>query len=856
MRVPLFSFLAVFFVAHTPIFTPLYAQDAASAADEQPKAVTYAIAGIEVRGANFSDASTIIALSGLAVGNSIDIPGASTADAIKRLWKENIFSDVKIVQDRTVGNSIFLAIEVTERPRISKFSFQGISKANADDLREKINFIRGTILTENKRQSAVRVIRNYYVEKGFFNTKVVIATDQDPVLKNGVIVTIDVNRGNKTKIEVLNIEGNTAFEDGKLRGKLKGVKQRALWRFWSPSKYIPKKYGEAKVALIEFYNNSGYRDAMIEFDTVYSTQDRRLRIDMKLYEGPKYYYREIKWVGNNKYNSEQLSRVLSVYKGDIYNTKNLNTKLFSDPNSNDVSSLYLDDGYLFFNVDPVEVAIVGDSIDLELRVMEGPQANINRVQIQGNTKTSDFVVLRELRTLPGEKFSRSDIIRSQREIINLGYFNQETLKPSPIPNPQKATVDINYGVEERPNDQLQLQGGWGGRVRDQSGNVIGGGFVGTVQLGFNNFSTRRFFDKSAWKPVPSGDGQRLNIALQMNGTGYQNFTVSFMEPWFGRKKPNSLGVSMSYMVFQRGLNLGAGNAYRMGILTTAIDLGRRLKFPDDFFRSNTTLQYKYFDVQNPVQSGFLAGTYSPSVRQAYVNSLILRQSFDRTSIDAPLYTRSGSIMNLTVEATPPYSLFRPNADYASMPAEQRFRLLEYHKWKFKSSWFLPVWKNMVLNARVEGGYIGSYNKNTGLSPFERFYVGGGGMMGMGAWGLDGREMIPLRGYPNTSINNGGQGNIIYNRYIAELRYPLTLNQSSPIWLLGFAEAGNGFGSFRAYNPFNLKRSAGAGIRVMLPMVGLLGFDWGYGFDNNDGVDNLERGDGKKSQFHFVMGQQF
>lgn len=809
----------------------------------EPK--TYTIAGLDVRGANFSDPNSVIALSGLAIGNKIDIPGQDISDAIKRLWRENIFSDIKVYQDKISGNSIFLTIEVVERARISKFSFEGINKSQGDDLREKISFIRGTILTESKKQSAKRIIRNFFVEKGFFDVKVDIKEEPDPVLKNGVVVTIDIQKGKHVKIREIKLQDATAFKTAKLVRKMKEVKPKRVWRFWSPSKFIPKKYEEAKKNLVEFYNNNGYRDAMVLSDTVYSVDKQLLQIDIKVHEGPKYFYRDIRWVGNNKYNSEQLTKVLGIYKGDSYNAQKLQTRLFSDPTNGDVSSLYLDDGYLFFNVEPVEVAVVGDSIDLELRVTEGPQAVIRKISVQGNTKTSDFVVLREIRTSPGQKFSRSDVIRSQREILALNYFNQETLKPDVKPDPQKGTVDIIYNVEERPSDQLQLQGGWGGRlVNPSTGQVIGGGFVGTVQLGFNNFAMKRFLDPKAWRPVPSGDGQRLNLAIQMNGRGYQNYSLSFMDPWFGGKKPNSLGYSTSYMVFQNWTS--TGSAYRNGILTNAIDFGKRLKFPDDFFRSNTTLQYKYFDIRNP--SSVFTGHFA-NEPNAYINSLVLRQTFDRTSIDAPIYPRSGSIVTFSMEATPPYSLFRPNADYAEMTDNQRFNLLEYHKWKFKSSWFFPIWKNLVLNAKMESGFIGMYNPRVGLSPFERFYLGGSGMVGMGmAWGLDGREIIPLRGYADNSINNNGRGNTVYNRFVAELRYPITLNQSSPMWLLAFAEAGNGYGSLRNYNPFDLKRSVGGGLRVMLPMMGLLGIDYGYGFDNT--------GTAQRGRFHFILGQQF
>lgn len=815
-----------------------------SIAQQLPAPKVYILSGLEVEGAKYVDANSIKNLSGLTVGDPVRIPGSDVSDAIKRLWKKDLFSDVKIRQDNVAGKNIFLTILVQERPRISRFSFEGINKSQADELKEKINFISGTILTDAKKSTAKRVIRNYYVEKGFYNTSVEIEELPDEILKNGVVVNINVDRGNRIKINNLSIEGNTAFSDKKIKRKLKGVKEKKGWRLWARSKYIPKTFREAQQAVIQAYNDAGYRDAMIERDTVFKHDDETVNVGIKVYEGNRYYFRDIDWVGNYKYNSEILDRILNLKEGDIYNSTKLNERLSGDPNGGDVSSLYMDDGYLFFQIQPVEVAVDNDSIDLEIRIQEGPQATIRNVLVEGNTKTSDYVILRMLRTYPGKKFSRSDIIRSQREILNLGYFNQETLNVVPIPDMQTGTVDIKYIVEERPSDQLQLQGGWGGRIRDRNGNVIGGGFVGTVQVQFNNFSTKRMFrPRSEWAgPVPSGDGQRLSLAIQMNGVGYRNFSFSFMEPWFGGKKPNSLGFSSSYVVFQ---NIASN--YRNSIFSTSIDYGRRMKFPDDFFRSQTSLTYKYFDVTNPTtvfSRSFLRkdGTPEPN---AFVNVIAFRQSFDRTSVDAPIYPKSGSIVNLSVEATPPYSLFS-GKDYSELNPADKFNLLEYHKWRFNSSWFWRLFGNVVINTKIEAGFVGLYNKDIGVSPFERFYLGGAGLVG--AFALDGRDIIPLRGYQDNSINNNQQGNIIYNRYIMELRVPLTLNQSAPIWLLGFAEAGNGYTSFRDYNPFRLRRALGAGVRVMLPMVGLLGIDYAYGFEDRETIGGR--------QFHFIIGQQF
>lgn len=803
---------------------------------------TYLLAGLEVEGVEYSNKEAIIARSGLAVGEPITIPGMQVSDVIKRLWNENLFSDVSVKVDNVVGDKLFLVIVVTERPRISQFNFAGINKTQADDLREQINFIRGTILTESKKQSAVRIIRNYYIEKGFYNTEVDIVEETDKIIQNGVMVTINIDKKSKVKIAELRVVGNEAFEANKVRSKLKKTKQKAWWRFWKPSKYIPKTYQENKQEVIAFYNENGYRDAIIVSDTVYAINDEEIILEMKVDEGTKYYHRDISWSGNYKYNSEILKAVMGVNKGDVYSRAKIDSRLFGDPNGSDVSSLYLDDGYLFFDITPVEVAIVGDSIDLEMRIQEGPQASVKKVPITGNTKTSDFVVRRELRTSPGRKFSRSEIIRSQREILALNYFDQETLGINPVPD-QDGTVNIAFSVDERPSDQLQLQGGWGGQYRDpNTGQVLAGGFVGTVQLAFNNFSSRRIFEPGAWRPVPAGDGQRVSLAIQMNGVGYKNFAFSFLEPWLGGKRPNSLGVNANYQVIQN-----VASTYRFNLLNTSLDYGRRLKFPDDFFTSRTSLVYKYYDIREP---GIAFSAFS-GVDQANIHIISLKQSFDRSSVDAPIYPRSGSTMSLSVEVTPPYSLFDGISDYSEVGAAEKYKLLEFHKWRFSSNWFFRIVGDMVLSTKIEAGYLGSYNAAYGISPFERFFLGGTGMVGFGLAQLDGREIIPLRGYENNSLTNNNGGYPIYNRFVMELRYPLSLSQATTIWVQAFAEGGNGYSNFRSYNPFDIRRAAGAGLRVMLPMVGLLGFDWAYGFDEIENSNTISG-----SQFHFVIGQNF
>ncbi len=818
---------------------------------------TYLLSGLEVEGAEYSDESLVLSLSGLEVGETVTIPGVQISDAIKRLWKENIFSDISIRTDKIVGNKVFLTVVVTERPRISQFSFQGISKSQADELREKINFIRGTILTDSKKQTAERVIRNFYVEKGFYNTTVEIVENQDKILKNGVVVNIKVEKNIRVRIDEIVVKGNEEFSDEKFKRKLKKTKEKRWWRFWSRSKYIPKQYREAKEEVIAAYRNLGYRDAAIARDTVYKVEDDLLRVEIEMDEGTQYFHRNIEWSGNYQYNAEVLSQVLSIQKGDIYAKEKVDQRLFGDPQGGDVSSLYLDNGYLFFNLEPVEVAIVGDSIDLEMRVREGPQATIRKVPIEGNTKTSDFVVRRELRTDPGNYFSRADIIRSQRQVINLNYFDQEKLGVVPTPNQSTGTVDINYSVEERPSDQLQLQGGWGQPIRDGNGNVLAGGFVGTIQLAFNNFAAKRMLQADQWRPVPSGDGQRLSVSFQMNGQNFKQFAFSFLEPWLGGKSPNSLGVSSSYFVTQSVV--GSSILFRNSILRTSIDYGQRLQWPDDFFNSRTSIGFSYYDITNP--SRIFNGFDGPGEDRAFINIITLTQSISRSSVDAPIYPRSGSSISLSVEATPPYSLFQDNTDFRELSDSKKFNFLEYHKWRFNTNWFFRLVNNLVLSAKVEAGFLGVYNRDIGIPPFERFYLGGAGLGALGFGGFDGREFIALRGYESQSIINAasandqnGAGYPIYNRMVVEFRYPISLNQSAPVWVQAFLEGGNGYDTFREYNPFNIRRSVGFGLRAMLPMVGLLGLDWAYGFDRANDRPNSNPGI-SGSQFHFIIGQQ-
>ncbi len=821
----------------------------------------YTIANISVRGAQQTDEQTVLLLSGLVLGKRISIPGPDISKAITKLWKQDIFSDVQIEVARVEGDQVYLTILLAERPRITRYTFRGIRKGQADDLKEKIKLVRGTIFTETKSRTAQRAIRNYFQDKGYMNTQVQVEQRMDTSdRRNGVSLTIRVNKGPRIKIRKLIVEGNDKIKTSKIRKTLKETRAAIPMRFWKRSKFVRSKFQEDKEKLQEYFGQQGYRDAQIVYDTTYLVSKKRIDVLLKVYEGPKYYFRSINFVGNNKYDSRTLNRLLKINAGDVYDKELLDKRLQMDPNGVDLSSLYLDDGYLFFRAEPVEVAVENDSIDLEIRLFEGPQATINRIIIEGNNATSDHVILREIRTLPGEKFSRSEIIRSQREILNLGFFDQQKMNIVPQPDPTRGTVDIKYVLAERSNDQITLQGGWSGQVRDRFGNLVGGGLLATVGLQFNNFSTRRFFDKRAWRPLPKGDGQRLSLQVQTNGTNFQNYGISFLEPWLGGKRPNSFGVNTNYSIqqqnTQQGINPSTGAGiffnYRLGIFNVSTDLGRRLRWPDDFFRSYTTLRYANYELLNA--SNIFGANYATG----NINIIALRQVFDRTSIDAPIFSRSGSVFNLAFEATPPWSYIQRRNVRNEQPIQQ-VKLLEFWKIKFQTETFIEVSRSrklpLVLWTRIRGGILGGYNPGMPTSPFERFYLGGDGLQG---FNLDGREIIALRGYstpnigPPNDADRSQNGATAFVKYTIELRQPLTLEQSAMVWVHIFAEAGNAWGTMEEFNPFNVKRSFGGGLRAFLPMFGLLGIDYGYGADEVF-FQQSNIGGGR---FHFMIGQTF
>ena len=834
---------------------------------------TYEIGGITVSGIKYLDNNVMIMLSGLKIGDKITIPGDDIPKAINKLWDQGLFSNVIISAIGRLENSIFLNIELEERSRLSKFSFHGIKRAAADNIREKLMLTRGDVVNNNLIVSSKNIIQNYYTDKGFLDTQIDIKQIVDTASANGVELVFEIQKSRKIRIKSIDVKGNENLSLAKIKNSLKDTKEKSVvkpfynldillleiikkavrmdvigfydvfkdysvenlkFRIFKSSKYIENDFREDKINIINKYNKLGFRDAIIVRDSVYRNKDGYINIDITVDEGNKYYFRNINWVGNTKYSSEQLDAVLRIQKGDVYNQELLETNLTFNPNGMDVSSLYLDDGYLFFSAQPIEVKVDNDSIDLEIRIREGDQASINKVSIRGNTRTNDHVVLRELRTRPGQLFSRSDIIRTTRELAQLKFFNAETITPNVNPDPASGTVDVDYSVEETSADQIELSGGWGyGRI------------IGTLGLSFNNFSMRNFFKGKAWRPIPTGDGQKLTLRMQTYGKGYFSYSVSFVEPWLGGKKPNALSLSFYHSLYSNGVDRGNESRMSFVINGLSVGLGKRLQWPDDFFTLYQGLSFQKYDLDNYsniLSVGDGSGTY---------NNLSYNISISRNSISAPIYPRYGSELSLSIELSPPYSLFNNN-DYSVMNDEDKYKWMEYHKWKFKASWFLELYEKLVLSTRVQFGFLGSYNSNIGVIPFERFYLGGDGLSGYN--NFDGREIIAMRGYANESVTpmyyqDKNIGGTIYNKYTFELRYPLSLNPSATIYALAFLEAGNSWLNFKTFDPFSVKRAAGVGVRVFLPMFGVLGLDYGYGFDEIPGLPEANKG-----QFHFSINQ--
>ena len=789
----------------------------------------YEIGGIKVTGAEFSDDNAVIAIAGLKVGDKIRIPGPDIQKAMKALWKLRLFTDIQIYKEKAVGEVVFLEIFVQERPRYTEHSYKGAKKSHHDDLNDIIrqHLIKGGIVTENAKMNVSTGIVDYYKEKGFLDAAVKITEEKDTKRANAVRLVFDIDKNDRVKIQTISVTGNDNVKRKKIRKLMKGTKKKG--RIFSSSKLIKEEFESDKNNIINYYNTIGYKDAAIVSDSIWREADGDLMVHLNIHEGPQYYFRNLDWKGNSIYETNMLETVLGIKSGDVYNQELLMTRLQFSPDGRDVSTLYMDNGYLFFRVDPVEVAVVGDSIDLEIRIFEGPQATIDRVVIKGNDRTHEHVIRRELRTSPGEKFSRTDIIRSNRQIISLGYFNPESLDINTPVNPQRGTVDIEYTVEEKPSDQLELSAGWAGGGR---------GVIGTLGVSFNNFSVRNIFKKESWSPLPQGDGQRLSLRAQTNGNQYQSYNMSFTEPWLGGKKPTSFTIGGYYTILTNGIPKSTEGHGRFNILGASVGLGTRLKWPDDYFVSNSTVSLQRLRLVNWGNGGFITED-GENITDGFFYNLSLNQTFTRSSVDEPIYPRSGSSFSLSAQLTLPYSLFS-NKDYSALSPNEKFKWLEYHKWRFNFEWYTPLTTDKKLVLKVDGkiGMIGSYNDDIGLSPFEQFQLGGDGFSQQTGSFYTGTDVISLRGYDvgdlDANIRNGGIVPApVFDKFNVELRYPFSLNPSATIYVLAFAAGGNSWKRFREFNPFDVKRSVGMGLRVFLPMFGTLGFDYGLGFDKPD-----------------------
>lgn len=803
----------------------------------------YEIGKITVVGQFNSDPNAIVGVTGIKVGSKINVPGVETQKAVKALWGLKLFTEVEIrnagIHD---GDIMDLEVYLQEKPRLARYNYTGIKKSYHEDLNSRLKrFIgRNDVVNESKKQTVINEIKDFFVEKGYYDTDVKVLEKRDSKMRNGVVLEFEIDPKERVKIEHIEFDGNSLVSDKKLKGKLAETKQKG--KLFGKSKLVKEDFDKDKDKVIKYYNKVGFRDARFTGDSIWRNDDGRLMVKLHVEEGPRFYFGNITWKGNSIHEDKKLAAYLGIKKGDVYNQELLEQRLKYSQDGQDVSSLYMDDGYLFFRVEPIEVSINNDSIDLEMRIYEGPQATIDKVNIVGNDRTHEHVIRRELRTLPGQKFSRSDIIRSQRQIINLGYFDQEKVTPDTDVNPQRGTVDITYSVVEKPSDQLELSAGWGGFQ----------GVIGTLGVTFNNFAIRNLFNRKRWDPLPTGDGQKLSLRGQSNGKFYQSYNFSFTEPWLGGKKPNSFSIG----AFLTKIDYTLYGSGKQAITRFFIGHGTQLKWPDDNFVSNTTLNLENIAVQgtsyNSYQS-FIDPRTHEVITEGRFNNFSLKQTFARNTIYDPLFPRFGSNISLTISLTPPYSLIgNSNPDG---PAKEVYKWVEYHKWRFDAQWYATLVGKLVLKMETKMGLLGFYNKKIGLSPFERFQLGGDGLSNQN-YGITGRDILRLRGYEITDLSSNDQskgGATIFNKFTMELRYPITLNPSSSIFVLSFLEGGNAWIGSKNWNPFELKRTAGFGMRVFLPMFGLLGFDYGFGFDKTAQQTSGKKGLGAYGKFSIILG---
>ncbi len=897
-----------FFIAILFFSTPqLFAQDSSAVSvnpalqeifnSRTPK--EYTIAGITVTGSIAFDQNLIISISGLAVGDKVQIPGTDAfGKAISKLWKQSLISDIQIYLTHLEGSNLFIEMAIKERPRLIDFKFAGVRKGERDDLEAKVGLAKDRVLTENMKLSAVEAIKKYYNDKGYRNLTIDMTEELIPGAINGVSLQFTIKKGNKVKVNSINFTGNQIVPDIKLKKQMKGTKEMTrftlfpdkivspygdttknytfkqylketgylsptqTWTYLDPyvrfkgfggSKFNDNKYLEDKQSVLGYYNAQGFRDAELVADTIFNDVKGNLNIDIKLTEGRKYYFGNMMWTGNTKYSDSVLNLFLGINKGDVYNLELLNKRLGKQLSAEggDVGSLYQDDGYLFFRIDPIETAVYNDTIDFELRMSEGPQATYGRITVSGNDKTKDYVVLRELRTIPGEKFSRSDIIRTQRELSQLGFFNPETINPQVTPNADNGTVDINWQVEEKSADQLELSAGFGGGI----------GLTGTLGVTFNNFSLKNITKKSTWDPLPSGDGQKLSARIQSNGKAYRSYNFSFTEPWLGGRKRNSFSISYYNTKYANAYDsLGSfckscANKSYVKTVGFGISLGKQLKRPDDFFNLIYTLNFQQYKLRN--YPNIFQGINTGTSTNISAKITLLRNSAGPN----PIFPTSGSNFLISGQFTLPYSLMGISSGEVN-----EYKLPEFHKWRMNAEWYVPIGrargadknKQFILKAAAKYGFIGKYNQKLQISPFERFQVGDAGLSNTQA--LLGYDIIAHRGFPiynnsNPKINPDGitptEFFTIFNKYTVELRYPFSTGASSTIYGLAFFEAANGWYSFKDYNPFKLRRSAGIGARFFLPMFGLLGFDYGVGFDRYNQSTGLKGA----AKFTFMLGQE-
>lgn len=796
------------------------------------KDTIYELGGITVVGLKKFEEETVKVFTGLKVGQDIRLPGDKLTSAIKKLYETKQFSNVEVYISKLDGNTAYLEFVVQELPQLNNITFQGIKKNKAKDLQKDAELKKGAMVTDNLIVTTNNYFKKKYQEKGFLNVKVTLDTKPDTSNVNSVNMLIYIDKGEKVKIKSITFDGNDAFSAKKLRKAMKNTKKSIIGRFWKTSKFIDADFKEDLENIITNYSEKGYRDARIIDHSLSTNDDNSLSLHIKVEEGKKYIFGNIRFLGNSRYSDEQLQRILRIEKGDTYNGKILKERVTGDgtPDSEDIKTLYDDNGYLFSRVLPVETRINNDSIDIEIRIYEDQPTKIRKVTVNGNDRTNDHVVFREIRTKPGYLYSKSQIIRTIREIGQLGFFDAEAITPDIIPNFQDKTVDIDYTVAEKGSSQIELQGGYGG-----------GSFIGTLGLSFNNFSTRNLFNKKAYKPLPMGDGQTLSLRLQKSRY-YTTSSFSFTEPWLGGKKPQSLSFSIynSKQFRYNFLTNKVDKNQRLNIIGATIGLGKRLKWPDNYFTLSQSISYQLYDLQDYPISTF-------SFSNGSSNNLAYNITLGRNSSGSnPVFPTYGSEFSIGAKLTFPYSLVN-NKDYPNIDDQEKYKWLEYYKASFKGKWYTALTKDLVIMTNAEFGILGFYNKELGYSPFERYYLGGDGMA---TYQLDGRETIALRGYENGRLSSI-DGDVVYNKFQMEVRYPVTLKPSASIYVLGFLEAGNSWDGLENFNPFQLKRSAGFGLRIFMPAFGLLGIDFAHGFDPLPGQT-------EKSgwQTHFIIGQQF